>query len=87
MHVIAQCFAIGLGFATGLAVVAFALSASGKARANRHHAELVEQYARTEDRLVEYTRYMGVVAHACKRWEHLMDHPLSTYTVDDQEPK
>ena len=68
MHVIAQCFAIGLGFATGLAIVAFALSTSGKAQANRHHEDLVEQYERTEDRLEEYTRHMAVVAAAARVW-------------------
>lgn len=68
MHVIAQCFAIGLGFATGLSIMGLVLANSGKSLTKHHHAELLEQYKRTEDRLEEYTRHMGVVAEAARLW-------------------
>jgi len=74
MNVIAQCFAVGLGFATGLAGIVFLVTAMTSPKESRRHAEMLALHHRTEDRLREYTHHMAVVAEAAEVWMVL--HPL-----------
>jgi hypothetical protein len=75
MHIIAQCLAIGLGFACGLVTIVFCLTAIGSGKEEKRHKELLAQYAITEARLAESTASMRIVANAALKWTQMQEKP------------
>jgi len=75
MHVIAQCFAVGLGFACGLAVVAMIAGAGerifggkDKASEDEKFRVLCGHHEACEKRLRQSADYMAVLAKAANCW-------------------
>jgi hypothetical protein len=75
VQVIAQCFAVGIGFAFGLAVVAMVAGACerifggrDKAREEEKFNVLCGHHEACERRLQQSANYMAVLAVAAKKW-------------------